>query len=161
LHFFFVCNAAFCEVDPLNTYRFILARIAPTLLKREARRIFQYKSENPILGGPNTVAAARTRAYLKQATRAPGLPGNFPVHVLSVCAGAGHFFPNLRACKTCSNHLFQRIKKDTEIEFLDINLTEDSSLLLHAIHSLSTGGFLKKTRLYYRFKKYIILIALF
>jgi hypothetical protein len=27
-------------------------------------------------------------------------------------------------------------------------LTKDSSLMLHAIHSLSTGGFLKKTRLY-------------
>ncbi len=34
-----------------------------------------------------------------------------------------------------------------EMEFLDINLTKDSSLLLHAIHNLSTGGFLKKTRL--------------
>jgi hypothetical protein len=31
-----------------------------------------------------------------------------------------------------------------EREFLDINLTKDSSLLLHAVHSLSTGGFLKK-----------------
>ncbi len=29
-------------------------------------------------------------------------------------------------------------------EFLNICLTKDSSLLLHAIHSLSTGGFLKK-----------------
>jgi hypothetical protein len=38
-----------------------------------------------------------------------------------------------------------------EIEFLDINLTKDSSLLLHAIHSFSTGGFLKKTRFYYGF----------
>jgi hypothetical protein len=28
-----------------------------------------------------------------------------------------------------------------EMGFLDINLTEDLSLLLHAIHSLSTGGF--------------------
>jgi hypothetical protein len=27
-----------------------------------------------------------------------------------------------------------------EMEFLDINLTKDSSLLLHAIHSLSIGG---------------------
>jgi hypothetical protein len=39
-----------------------------------------------------------------------------------------------------------------EMDFLDINLTKDSSLLLHAIHSLSTGGFLKKTRLYSGFK---------
>jgi hypothetical protein len=38
-----------------------------------------------------------------------------------------------------------------EIEFLDISLTKDSSLLLHAIHSLSTGGF-KKSRLYFCFK---------
>jgi hypothetical protein len=35
-------------------------------------------------------------------------------------------------------------KNCPEMEFLDINLTKDSSLLLHAIHSLSTGGFLKK-----------------
>jgi hypothetical protein len=35
-----------------------------------------------------------------------------------------------------------------EMEFLDINLIKDSSLLLHAFHSLSTGGFLKKTRIY-------------
>jgi hypothetical protein len=35
------------------------------------------------------------------------------------------------------------------MEFLAINLkTKDSSLLLHAIQSLSTGGFLKKTRFY-------------
>jgi hypothetical protein len=34
------------------------------------------------------------------------------------------------------------------MEFSDINSTKDSSLLLDAIHSLSTGGFLKKTRLY-------------
>jgi hypothetical protein len=40
-----------------------------------------------------------------------------------------------------------------EIEFLDMNLTKDSSLLLHVIHSLSTGGFLQKTRLYSGFKK--------
>jgi hypothetical protein len=30
------------------------------------------------------------------------------------------------------------------MEFLDINLRKDSSLLLHAIHSVSTDGFLKK-----------------
>jgi hypothetical protein len=40
----------------------------------------------------------------------------------------------------------------TEMEFLDISLTEDSSLLLHAIHSLFTGGFLKKTGLFFGFK---------
>jgi hypothetical protein len=39
------------------------------------------------------------------------------------------------------------------MEFLDINLKEDSSIFLHAIHSVSTGGFLKKTRLYSGFKK--------
>jgi hypothetical protein len=38
------------------------------------------------------------------------------------------------------------------MEFLDINLTKDSSLLLHAIHSLSTRRFLKKTRLFSGFK---------
>ncbi len=38
------------------------------------------------------------------------------------------------------------------MEFLDINLAKDSSLSLHAIHSLYTGGFLKKTRLYSGFK---------
>jgi hypothetical protein len=31
-------------------------------------------------------------------------------------------------------------------------LAKDSSLSLHAIHSLYTGGFLKKTRLYSGFK---------
>ncbi len=35
---------------------------------------------------------------------------------------------------------------NAEMEFLDINLTKESSLLLHAFHSLSTIGFLKKTR---------------
>ncbi len=39
-----------------------------------------------------------------------------------------------------------------EMEFLDMNLTKDSSLLLHAIHSLSIGRLLKKTRLYSGFK---------
>ncbi len=36
-----------------------------------------------------------------------------------------------------------------QMEFLDINLTEDSGLLLHAIHS---SFFLKKTRLFSGFK---------
>ncbi len=36
----------------------------------------------------------------------------------------------------------------SEMEILEINLTKDSSLLLYAIHNVSTGGFLKKTRLY-------------
>jgi hypothetical protein len=36
--------------------------------------------------------------------------------------------------------------------FLNINMTKGLSLLLHAIHSLSTGGFFKKTRLYSGFK---------
>jgi hypothetical protein len=39
-------------------------------------------------------------------------------------------------------------RKKPEMEFLDISLTKDLSLLLYAIHSLSTGGFWKKTRLY-------------
>ncbi len=39
-----------------------------------------------------------------------------------------------------------------KMEFLDINLAKDWSLSLHAIHSLFTGGFLKKTRLYSGFK---------
>ncbi len=39
-----------------------------------------------------------------------------------------------------------------EMEFWDINLTKDSGIFLHAIHSVSTGGFLKKTRLYSGFK---------
>ncbi len=38
------------------------------------------------------------------------------------------------------------------MEFLDISLTKDSSLL-HAIKSLSTDKFLKKIRLYSGFKK--------
>ena len=42
-----------------------------------------------------------------------------------------------------------------EMEFLDINLTKVSRLLIHAIHSLSTGGFLKRIRLYSGFLKYI------
>jgi hypothetical protein len=36
----------------------------------------------------------------------------------------------------------QGLESSSEIKFLDINLTKDSSLLLLAIHSLSTGGFL-------------------
>jgi hypothetical protein len=32
----------------------------------------------------------------------------------------------------------------TELEFLEINLTKNSILLLHAIHSLSFGGFFKE-----------------
>jgi hypothetical protein len=39
-----------------------------------------------------------------------------------------------------------------EMEFLDFNLTKDSSLLLHAIHSISSGG---EPRLYSGFKKYM------
>jgi hypothetical protein len=39
-----------------------------------------------------------------------------------------------------------------EMEFWDVNLTKDSSLLHHATHSLSTGAFSKKTRLYSGFK---------
>jgi hypothetical protein len=39
-----------------------------------------------------------------------------------------------------------------EIEFLEINLTKDSSLLLHAIHSPFTGGLKKKIILYPGFK---------
>jgi hypothetical protein len=35
-------------------------------------------------------------------------------------------------------------EKCTEMELLDSNLTKDSSLLFHAIHSLSTGGFFRK-----------------
>jgi hypothetical protein len=38
------------------------------------------------------------------------------------------------------------------MEFWDINLTKDLSLLLHAIHSFGTGGFLKKTILFCGFK---------
>ncbi len=39
------------------------------------------------------------------------------------------------------------------MEFLDIHLTEDSSRLLHAVHSLSTRAFLNQTLLCV--KKYI------
>jgi hypothetical protein len=35
-----------------------------------------------------------------------------------------------------------------------MNLTKDSSIFHHAIHSVSSGGFLKKTRLYSGFKKH-------
>ncbi len=38
------------------------------------------------------------------------------------------------------------------MKFLGITLTKDSSLLLHAIHSLSIGGFLEKPILYAGFK---------
>jgi hypothetical protein len=34
----------------------------------------------------------------------------------------------------------------SEMEFLDINLRKDSSLLLHAIHSVSTDGFSKENQ---------------
>ncbi len=35
---------------------------------------------------------------------------------------------------------------------MDISLTKDLSLLLHVIHSLSTGGFINKARLCFGFK---------
>jgi hypothetical protein len=41
---------------------------------------------------------------------------------------------------------------DPEMEFLDINLKKDSSLLLHAIHSPFYWKILKKTMLYSGFK---------
>jgi hypothetical protein len=44
------------------------------------------------------------------------------------------------------------VGKSTEMEFLDINLTKGSSLLLHAIHNLSTGGIEKNNRHYCGFK---------
>ncbi len=42
--------------------------------------------------------------------------------------------------------------KDTDMEFLDIKLTKDSSRLLLAIHSLFYWRILKKTILYSGFK---------
>jgi hypothetical protein len=39
-----------------------------------------------------------------------------------------------------------------EMEFLNINLTKDSSLLLHATHSPFYGRILKKTKLFSGFK---------
>jgi hypothetical protein len=39
-----------------------------------------------------------------------------------------------------------------DMEFLDISLTKDLSLFLHAIHSFSTGKYLKKPILYSGFK---------
>ncbi len=38
------------------------------------------------------------------------------------------------------------------MEFLDIDLTKNSSVFLHAIHIVSAGRFSKKTRLYFGFK---------
>jgi hypothetical protein len=38
------------------------------------------------------------------------------------------------------------------MEFLDINFTKDSSLLLHAIHSSFNWRILKKTKLFFGFK---------
>jgi hypothetical protein len=38
---------------------------------------------------------------------------------------------------------FFSMKQCPEMKFMDFNLTKDSSLLLHAIHSLSTSGFYK------------------
>ncbi len=40
----------------------------------------------------------------------------------------------------------------SKMEFLDMNLTKDSSLLLRAIHSLFYGWILQKIILYYGFK---------
>jgi hypothetical protein len=46
----------------------------------------------------------------------------------------------------------QRQPQHPEVEFLDINLIKDSSLLLHAIHSpFSCGRILKKTILFSAF----------
>ncbi len=53
----------------------------------------------------------------------------------------------------CGDGKSGRKRMVTDMEFLDINLTKDSSLLLHAIHSLSTGGFEKKTKLHFGSKK--------
>jgi hypothetical protein len=47
---------------------------------------------------------------------------------------------------------FLNIIFSLEMVFLDINFKKDSSLLLHFNLRLSTGGFLKKTRLYSGFK---------
>ncbi len=41
------------------------------------------------------------------------------------------------------------------MEFLDISLTKNSSLLLYAFHSLSTGGFFRENQRLLWFKKYI------
>ncbi len=40
------------------------------------------------------------------------------------------------------------------MEFLDIKLRKDSSILLHAIHSVSTNGFLKENQTLFWFSKY-------
>ncbi len=44
------------------------------------------------------------------------------------------------------------VKNKQEMEFFDINLTKDSSLLLHATYSPFYMRFLKKTILFSRFK---------
>jgi hypothetical protein len=46
----------------------------------------------------------------------------------------------------------KRVKVSSDMEFLDINLTKDSSLLLYAIHSPFCWGILKKAILFSGFK---------
>jgi hypothetical protein len=46
------------------------------------------------------------------------------------------------------------VVQDPEVEFLDINFTKDSSLLLHAIHSPFYWRNLKKTILFFGLKHY-------
>ncbi len=43
---------------------------------------------------------------------------------------------------------FSVIGTNSEMKFSDINWSKDSSLLHHAIYSLSNGGFLKKPRVF-------------
>jgi hypothetical protein len=47
--------------------------------------------------------------------------------------------------------LFSHLIQCTEMEFLGISLTKDSSILLHAIHSHFYWQILKKTMLFYGF----------
>jgi hypothetical protein len=81
-----------------------------------------------------------------------------PPHPLHACQllNLGQLFPFwvycLQACKNGSCCMRSRLLFYQRWNSWDINVTKDSSLLLRAIQSPSTGGFLKKTRLYFGFK---------
>jgi hypothetical protein len=91
--------------------------------------------------------AARRKGFSRWSEK---VPAGAPLEQVSVNSSTGTKPADSRRNFKKSSHL--RKKNCPEMEFLDISLTKDSSLLLHAIHSLSTGEILKKTKLYSGFK---------
>ncbi len=82
------------------------------------------------------------------------LPPSFPnlvycIHPIDIYVADGE---KLRVVLWCLNQIGFRRVEGAVMEFLDISLTKDSSLLLHAIHSPFYWRILRKTILYSGFK---------